>query len=97
MTTFRSPSKRRALCSACLILQVLLMSAAALAADNSNRKFDVPEGPAAETLKVFAQQANREIMVPAESMNGLRTLAVKGEFTVRKALDLMLVGSRCSA
>lgn len=53
--------------------------------------FDVPAGDATATLRAFAQQAKREIVFPP--MTGVRTNAVKGEFTVKVALDRMLAGT----
>ena len=53
----------------------------------------MPAGDAGETIKRFAQQANRDVMFPAEPVNGISTPAIKGEFTVREALDRLLAGT----
>ena len=47
--------------------------------------FDVPLGEARDTLKKFAQQAGREIVF--SPVGAIQTQAVKGQFTVREALD----------
>lgn len=84
---------RLAVLSTLLALQAVALAANASAADDGMRSFEVPAGTASETLKSFARQAHREIMFPAEPMGGIRTNAVKGEFTVRAALDRMLSGT----
>lgn len=65
-----------------------------LAADGSKREFDVRAGDAAETLRQFAKQANREIMFSAKLVAGVRTHAVKGTFVPREALERMLSDTR---
>ena len=79
------------------LLQAVVLGSAVFAADNDKRDFDVPAGDAGETLKCFAQQADREIMFPAESVKVMKTNALKGEFTVPEALDRMLAGTSLRA
>lgn len=66
------------------------LSALTLAAAESTKIFDVPAGEAVETLKQAAQQAGKEIMFPAETVRGVQTAAVKGEFTPLAAFNRML-------
>ncbi|MBC7366575.1 MAG: TonB-dependent receptor [Undibacterium sp.] len=75
-----------------ILLVILLLSAPQIfsAPDPSPRQFDLPRGAAAETLKRFAAQANREIMFPAEPVAGVTTNPVKGTFAPREALDRMV-------
>lgn len=54
------------------------------------KHFDVPAGDAIDTIKSAAQQAGIEIMFPAQSVRGVKTNAITGEFTPRAALDAML-------
>jgi len=53
----------------------------------------VPAGDAITTLRQAAQQAGVEIMFPAETVRGVRTGAVKGDYTPKAALEQMLSGS----
>lgn len=73
-----------------IILSVLC--ATSFAAD-AKRNFDVPAGAAGETLKNFAHQADREIVFAPETVGGVNTRAVKGEFEPKEALDLMLTST----
>ena len=63
--------------------------AAATATENA-RVFDVPAGEAVETLKRTAQQGGVEIVFLAATVLGVRTAAVRGEFTPRDALDRLV-------
>lgn len=66
------------------------------AADAAKKTFDIPAGDAIDTLKRAAQQAGVEMMFPAESVRGVKTNPVRGEFTTRAALDRMLNGTQLS-
>jgi iron complex outermembrane receptor protein len=70
---------------------VAILTGMAWAADAATRAFDIPAGEAATTLRAFAQQAQREIVFPP--MEGVRTNAVKGDFTAKAALDRMIAGT----
>jgi len=67
--------------------------AAALAADEAARSFDVPAGDAGEALRQFVQQAGSEIMFLSGSLGGVTTAAVKGDYTARAALDRMVAAT----
>jgi hypothetical protein len=54
---------------------------------------DIPEGPAALTLKEFAKQAEVEIVFKAASVGEIRTNAVHGLMTPEAGLDVMLSGT----
>jgi len=73
----------------CLVF-VLRMLAVAPAAGIAPRPFSIEAGDAAQTLKVFATQAQREILFPVDAVAGIRTNAVTGKFTPRDALDRMI-------
>ena len=73
----------------------LLLAAAslALAATSPRTNFDLPAGDAVDTLRRAAQQAGREIMFPAGTVRGVRTAAVRGEFTLEDAVRRMIAGT----
>ena len=77
-------------------LFLLLSASAASAAAQTKIKFDIPAGDAAQTLKAFAQQAQREIIFSTKSVSGVRTNAVSGEHTAyrpRRAIPSVSVTS----
>src|SRR5688572_23578925 len=84
------PLMRRFLPAFAWLLFLLAGRALPAAEAPSPRTFDVPAGPAAETLKQFATQAHREIIFPADPVAGVITHAIKGRFTAREALDRMV-------
>jgi outer membrane receptor protein involved in Fe transport len=99
MTTHRSSStpnvRSTTFRSLLIILAALTLSAVAVGATKPGIKvFDIPAGDAVDTLKRAAQQAGLEIMYPAETVRGVKTNAVKGEFTPREALDQMLARTK---
>jgi outer membrane receptor for ferric coprogen and ferric-rhodotorulic acid len=65
------------------------LTVAGVVAENA-RSFDVPAGEALETLKQAARQGGVEIVFLAETVRGVRTPAVRGEFTPREALDRLV-------
>ena len=69
---------------------LLALGATASAAEPAVKTFDLPAGPAAETLKQFAVQSSREIVFAPQAVAKVTTQAVKGELTPAAALDAML-------
>gem|GEM_PF-145790 len=65
--------------------------------DNTARAFRVPAGPASDALKQFAEQAQREILVPSDAVADVRTQRVFGDYPPREALDRLLAGTRLRA
>ena len=65
--------------------------------DNTARAFRVPAGPASDALKQFAEQAQREILVPSDAVAAVRTQRVFGDYPPREALDRLLAGTRLRA
>jgi outer membrane receptor protein involved in Fe transport len=59
-------------------------------AAETRRKFDVPAGEAIDTLKRVAQQGGVEILFLAETVRGVRTPPVHGEFTAGEALERLV-------
>ena len=92
--TLRSPRTRFA---AAWLGWLLPLTLAFAGPDNSARAFRVPAGPANETLKQFAEQAQREILVPSDAVAAVRTPRVFGDYPPREALDRLLAGTRLRA
>ena len=72
---------------------IVAVTLSALAAEAPKKSFDLPAADAAETLKAFTAQSGEQIIYPVETVRGVQTKAVKGEYTSREALDLMLAGT----
>lgn len=59
--------------------------------DRDTRKpFEIAEGPAVGTLKVFAAQAEIEILFDPKQLDSVQTRAVSGKYTAQQTLELML-------
>ena len=56
----------------------------------SKKNFDIPAGEALTALKRFFAQSGEQLIYKTESLDGVRTEAVKGSFTAREALERML-------
>ncbi len=71
-------------------------AADAIAPSNSDpapQLFSVPAGEADRTLGIFSRQSLQAAIFPTDLLEGVRTHAVRGEFTPLKALSLMLAGT----
>src|SRR5687767_11910816 len=55
--------------------------------------FNVPPGDAAVSLRLLAEQSGQDIVFPAEAVKGVRTNAVRGEFTTRAAIEALVAGT----
>jgi iron complex outermembrane receptor protein len=75
----------------------LALTVTAVAAESSKKTFDLPAADAAQTLKAYTDQSGEQIVYPVERVRGVKTNAVKGEFSAREALDLMLASTGLSA
>ena len=95
--TPRTPPLLRVLVSVLLLGCCLGVSVEGLRADPTWLSFDVPEGEASATLKVFAQQAHRQIMFASDAVKAVRTPEVRGRFTAEEALGRLLSGTDLSA
>ena len=56
-------------------------------------RFDIEEGPAVETLKEAARQAEVEFIFSSDLVEDVRTPAVKGKYIPFHAFELMLADS----
>jgi outer membrane receptor protein involved in Fe transport len=91
---FRFPLGRVPAATVLLLTGLFVAAAtAAPAASEAAKAFDVPAGAASRTLRVFAQQAGREIVFSAENIGTATTNAIRGDLTPREALDRMTVGT----
>ena len=85
-------------CSASVCIAWLMPLAIAFAGPgNDPRAFRLPAGPANETLRQFAEQAEREILFPSDPVADVRTQRVVGDYPPREAIDRMLEGTRLRA
>lgn len=91
---FASAALRRAVRSFAF---VLLAAVAAAAGNDSPRTFDVPAGPAADTLRRMAQQAGVEIVFTERAVRGVRTRAVQGSHRTGEAMALLLADTGLEA
>src|SRR3954471_13277468 len=55
--------------------------------------FDVPAQGLSAALNAFARQAGVQILFPYDAIEGRTSKALQGQYTTRKALDLLLAGS----
>ena len=62
--------------------------------EEAKRSFKLPEGNAARTLKQAARQGRVDIVFSANVVKGVRTRAIKGEYTPSEAFNLMLKDSQ---
>lgn len=80
----------------CLIASAFLISPAS-AKDEPQKSFDIPAGPALDTLKEFAAQTGKRLLYSVDAIEGVSTNAVKGQFMPQQALDAMLRGTPLQA
>ncbi len=71
----------------------VLLLATALAAEESKTIYDIPAGEAAAALKQFSETSGRETLFAARAVRGVRTPAVRGEFTAQEAIHALLAGT----
>ena len=74
-----------------------LPGAAAYASEALKRPFDLAPGAAETSLKQFSLQSGLEVLFISESVASVRTNAVKGSYTPREAIDLMLAKTQLIA
>src|SRR5258708_38672382 len=78
------------LCSIPLFLAVVALQAADV---DGKKSFDIKAGDAASTLKQFAQQSGVELLYSSETIEAVKTKAVRGDFFPREVLDRMIDGT----
>jgi outer membrane receptor protein involved in Fe transport len=75
----------------------LLLPAMVAAAEAPARRFDLPAGDAAQTLKQFAAQAGAQILYSARDVGGIATQPLQGEYPPLVAIEHMLQGTPLKA
>jgi iron complex outermembrane receptor protein len=88
---------RRLATLALTVAAVFLVVSPSRAAEPARKAFDIPAGPAESTLRRFSEQAGGQFVFSADKVAGVRTQAVKGEFTARQALDRLIAGTELRA
>ena len=81
------PTKIRALLGAIVLFASIMGHAAD---ESARRSYDIPAGDALAALKQFAAQAGVQLLYSTEELGGVRTTAVRGDFTAEEALRTML-------
>jgi hypothetical protein len=78
-----------------LILLAMFLIPAAVAAAPELRSFSIPAGPAVATLREFAVQSgpDERLFYAAETVEGIVTRAIRGDYTPRAALEAILAGT----
>ncbi len=66
------------------------LALAAFGAEPDRRAFDLPAGDAVTVLRTFATQSGVQLIYSGDAVAGVKTEALKGEFTPREALDRLL-------
>jgi hypothetical protein len=82
---------RRLFFGVCLLC--LLGASAGFPAEAARTYFNLPADTAERALKRLAEQSGREVLFPADAVEGVRTRVVKGEMTPDAALAAMLAGT----
>lgn len=82
------PSIRRYLRLVGLVFSLATGVAAADA--GARRSFDLPLDLAEQTLRVFSVQADAEVLFTTDTVAGVRTNAVRGQYTPTEAIERML-------
>jgi iron complex outermembrane receptor protein len=59
----------------------------------AKKRFDLPTGPAAVSLKQFILQSGVQLLYVAEEVSGVTTNTVKGEFTSGDAVKRLLANT----
>jgi hypothetical protein len=62
-------------------------------AESVRRSYELPPGDAAITLRQVSAISGREILFAAEAVRGVRTNAVRGDFTPVEAVARLLAGT----
>src|SRR5688572_2153545 len=97
-TTCRRNSRSQVAARVALLsLTLLALPGHARSAESVKKKFDLSPGPAQLTLQDFSSQAATQVLYSADAVSGVQTNAVKGEFTVRQAIDQLLARTGLAA
>jgi len=84
----------------CLLARGLLGALASLSlliAAETKRTYDLPSDDAVTAFRKFSDASGRELLFATEVARGVRTHAVRGDYTPLEALNVMLAGTRLQA
>lgn len=79
------------------LFAVLLAVTAAWAAEPGKKAFDLAADQAEKSLRQFSSQSGREVVFTPEVAAGVRTNAVRGDFSPAEAMDKLLEGTTVRA
>ena len=79
------------------IFSLLLFAGALFAAAPEKKSFDLPADAADAALRKFSTQAKCEVIFAADTLGGVKTKAVRGEFTPEEAVAQLLDGTGLKA
>ncbi|MCF7688015.1 MAG: TonB-dependent receptor [Cephaloticoccus sp.] len=74
-----------------------LLTSAQAADEGTTKSYDLPAADATTAFQSFTEQSGHELIYPATVVAGVKTQAVKGEFTALEALNHMLAGTELVA
>lgn len=72
---------------------MLLLASQLFGAQTGKKEFRLPAGEAATTLKLFIEQSGEEVLYLVNSVKEVRTREVRGAYSPREALELMVAGT----
>jgi len=75
----------------------MLFAAAVAVAADIKRSYDLPADDAVAAFRRFSAVSGRELLFAADATRGVRTNAVRGDFTPLEALNVMLAGTTLQA
>ena len=76
-----------------LLAVVAAFTAAIFADEAATKRFDLPGGDAAKSLRLFSSQSGLEVVFAPETAAGASTNAVQGDYTPQDAARLLLQGT----
>ena len=80
------------------VLLLALLSIPALAVDPERRvEFDIPAQPLSSAVVAFSRQAGVQVVASSKDLEGISSVAVKGRYSLREAVQRMLESSGLSA
>jgi len=91
--TLRKPPRRGLDYAARVLIPGLLFLASLAPAADVKRRYDLPAEDAVAAFRRFTTISGRELIFAADAARGVRTNAVRGEFTPLEALNAMLSGT----
>lgn len=79
---------------ASLTLLFIIFSVCLVSCVRGNKHdFDIPSGEATKTLKLFALQADVDVLINESELEGIQTNTVKGSLPIETALKTMILGT----